>query len=125
AEHLAAHSYRTPFLGQIPLVGRLFRKQSGVVERSETIVLLTPHVSYPPAGADEQTVRKDRPRSKPVGRPILKEVAVPAGPRARKSPAPALAAGPAQRKQKRPITPPPTESAKAKRAPTRLYRGAD
>src|SRR5262245_43750407 len=81
AEHLAAHSYRTPVLGQIPLVGRLFRKQSGVVERSETIVLLTPHVSYPPASGDEQTVRKDRPRSKPLGRPILKEVAVPAGPR--------------------------------------------
>jgi type IV pilus assembly protein PilQ len=119
AEHLAAHSYRTPVLGQIPLVGRLFRKQSGVVERSETIVLLTPHVSYPPAVSDEQTVRKDRPRSKPLGRPILKEVAVP---RVRKSPAQALAAGPAQPKQKKPVAPATTESVKAKRAPTRLYR---
>jgi hypothetical protein len=125
AEHLAAHSYRTPVLGQIPFLGRLFRKQSGVVERSETIVLLTPHVSYPAAAADEQTVRNDRPRSKPLGRPILKEVAVAAGPRARKSAAPALTAGPAKPKQKRPIAQPPTESVQAKRPPVRLYRGSD
>ncbi len=45
AEHLATYCYRPRGFGQLPVVGRFFEKQSGVIERSETIVLLTPHVA--------------------------------------------------------------------------------
>lgn len=44
AEQFAARDCRTPVLGELPLVGRMFHKQIGVMEQVETIVLLTPHV---------------------------------------------------------------------------------
>jgi len=75
AEHLAAYTYSTPGFGSLPLVGKHFRKQVGMVDRSETIVLLTPHVAHPVAELPGVAVRKGRPKSLPKGRPILKETA--------------------------------------------------
>ena len=40
--------YRTPFLGSIPLLGWLFRGTEKVKQRSELIVLITPHVITTP-----------------------------------------------------------------------------
>lgn len=37
---------KVPFLGSIPLVGRLFRNQSDNSSKSELIIFLTPHVFY-------------------------------------------------------------------------------
>jgi type II secretory pathway component GspD/PulD (secretin) len=74
ADHLAAHTYRTPGIGQVPLVGRMFSETATVRERAETIVLLTPHVVRPPP-AEGVALRKARPKSKPVGRPVLRETA--------------------------------------------------
>ena len=86
AEYLAAHFYRAPGIGQVPLVGRLFRKQGTAIERSETIVLLTPHVIRSTAEPESQTVRRSPAKLKPAGRPILKSLAG-AGPRKAGTPA--------------------------------------
>ena len=69
AEHLAAHFYRPPGIAQTPLLGRLFRRQAGAIERSETIVLLTPHMSQPsaPTPVEQPTQVSER--------PILKQTA--------------------------------------------------
>lgn len=75
AEHLATYCYRTPFVGRLPVVGRLFEKQSGVVERNETIVLLTPHVVETNAAVPPQARRSTKPLAPARGRPILKETA--------------------------------------------------
>jgi type II secretory pathway component GspD/PulD (secretin) len=61
AELTALQFYRPSGFGQLPLVGGLFRKQTEVVERCETIVLLTPHVIASSADADSEVVRKQQP----------------------------------------------------------------
>lgn len=43
ADHIVAHSYNKSAAGELPLVGHWFRGQAGVLQRTETIVLLTPH----------------------------------------------------------------------------------
>ncbi len=40
-----------PFLGDLPLVGAVFRDQSTVVHRLENIIFLTPHISTPSVDA--------------------------------------------------------------------------
>lgn len=64
AEQTALQFYRRPGFGQLPLVGGLFLKQAEVVERCETIVLLTPHVIAPAADADSQFVNKPQASTK-------------------------------------------------------------
>ncbi len=64
AEQTALQFYRRSGIGQLPLVGGLFLKQAEVVERCETIVLLTPHVIASGAAADSQFVRKSQPSTK-------------------------------------------------------------
>ena len=65
-EQTALQIYHTSRFGQLPVVGGLFRKQAEVIDRCETIVLLTPHVA---AGseADSQFVREQRPASITTG----------------------------------------------------------
>src|SRR5262249_21948897 len=72
AEQQAAYTYSTPGFSRLPLVGKRFRKQVSMVDRSETIVLLTPHVAHPVAGLPG-VARRDRAKSLPKGRPILRE----------------------------------------------------
>ena len=67
AEQTALQFYRRSGIGQLPLVGGMFLKQTEVVERCETIVLLTPHVIASGAEADTQFVRKPQPTSKTTG----------------------------------------------------------
>ncbi|MFN0056712.1 MAG: hypothetical protein ACKV0T_31600 [Planctomycetales bacterium] len=43
-EQLVHRSYRNGRLGQWPVVGKLFREEAAVLERSETILLLTPRI---------------------------------------------------------------------------------
>jgi type II secretory pathway component GspD/PulD (secretin) len=64
AEQTALQFYRRSGIGRLPLVGGLFLKQAEVVERYETIVLLTPRVIAPAAKADSQFVRKRPPVEK-------------------------------------------------------------
>jgi len=67
AEQTAVQFYRRSGIGQLPFVGDLFLKQAEVVERCETIVLLTPRIIAPAADADPQFVRKRQPAAtKPV-----------------------------------------------------------
>ena len=35
---------KVPFLGDIPFIGRLFRKTQKVVENSEIVIIITPHI---------------------------------------------------------------------------------
>jgi hypothetical protein len=67
AEQTAVQFYRRSGIGQLPLVGGMFLKQTEVVERCETIVLLTPHVITSRTDASSQFVRKQRPKSKTTG----------------------------------------------------------
>ena len=60
AEHLATHIYRTSVLGKVPVVGSLFRKQAGVIERCETIILLTPHIVGTTSPNEAQVGRRAR-----------------------------------------------------------------
>lgn len=75
AQHLAAHFYRTSLLGDVPLVGRLFRRESAMIERSETIVLLTPHVLRSAPTPAEQALRNGRAPAGPAERPEPKRTA--------------------------------------------------
>lgn len=44
ADHQVTWSYRKPGIGNVPFLGRWFREDGGSLERTETIVLLTPHI---------------------------------------------------------------------------------
>lgn len=50
ADHLVVHSYKKPMVGELPLVGSWFRGESGTLQRTETIVLITPHLAEHAAG---------------------------------------------------------------------------
>lgn len=43
-----------PFLGDVPVLGIVFRDQSKVVQRLENILIVTPRVTTPPTGLDRQ-----------------------------------------------------------------------
>src|SRR5262249_12599739 len=75
AEHLASYVYQTSGMGQVPLVGRFFRKQGAMIERSETIVLLTPHVVRAPALPPETSSQHARPKSPKANRSKVETVA--------------------------------------------------
>lgn len=55
---------QVPFLGDLPLAGYLFRRQADIVNRSEVIVLLTPHIikneSAYTTASEEQLSRADQ-----------------------------------------------------------------
>lgn len=51
ADQLATQYYNTSAMGNVPFLGRMFRKQTDIVERTETIVLLTPHIVESNSGA--------------------------------------------------------------------------
>lgn len=44
ADHLVTYSYKKSGMGELPFVGHWFRGEAGVLQRTETIVLLTPHL---------------------------------------------------------------------------------
>ncbi|HEY2253837.1 MAG TPA: hypothetical protein VGH74_22335, partial [Planctomycetaceae bacterium] len=86
AEQTALQFYRRAGIGQLPLVGGLFLKQAEVIERCETIVLLTPRVISPAAKVDSQFVRNRPPAEKKaavVDATIHASHAVPASPAAK------------------------------------------
>ena len=47
--------HKIPFLGDIPLLGRLFRRTDTRVEKTELMVFITPHVVYTDEGAERVT----------------------------------------------------------------------
>lgn len=60
-DRMVTQMFRTSAAGDLPVVGKFFWKEGGVVERTETIVLLTPHVAYappPPIEGVQDTVRR-------------------------------------------------------------------
>jgi hypothetical protein len=71
AEQTALQFYRRSGIGQLPLVGGMFLKQAEVIERCETIVLLTPHVIASVADAESQFVRKQPPPKKTKDRSTI------------------------------------------------------
>ena len=50
--------HKTPILGDIPLLGRLFRRTDMRVEKTELMVFITPHVVYTDADADRVTAEQ-------------------------------------------------------------------
>ena len=50
--------HKTPILGDIPLLGRLFRRADTRVEKTELMVFITPHVVYSDADADRVTAEQ-------------------------------------------------------------------
>jgi hypothetical protein len=75
AEYLAARSNAAAGVGEAPLAGRVSRRQSGVIERSETIVILTPHVVYSKSVEPGQSRRAHVPRATGGDRPIVQQTA--------------------------------------------------
>ncbi len=75
AEQLASYTYGTPGFSKLPVFGKHFRKQVGMLDRSETIVVLTPHVARPAPEVPGVAHRGERSQKLPRGRPILKETA--------------------------------------------------
>ncbi len=49
---------KTPFLGDIPLVGMVFRKKEKTVSKSELIVFLTPHIITPDKNSDKPSTEQ-------------------------------------------------------------------
>jgi type II secretory pathway component GspD/PulD (secretin) len=68
AEQTALQFYRPSGIGQLPVVGGLFRKQTAVLQRCETIVLLTPHVIAAATDAVSQIAHKQQPASRKAAR---------------------------------------------------------
>ena len=50
--------HKTPILGDIPLLGRLFRRADTRIEKTELMVFITPHVVYTDADADRVTAEQ-------------------------------------------------------------------
>ena len=50
--------HKTPILGDIPLLGKLFRRTDTRVEKTELMVFITPHVVYTDADADRVTAEQ-------------------------------------------------------------------
>ena len=50
--------HKTPILGDIPLLGKLFRRADTRVEKTELMVFITPHVVYTDADADRVTAEQ-------------------------------------------------------------------
>ncbi|MGE5192131.1 MAG: hypothetical protein ACM3U2_06470 [Deltaproteobacteria bacterium] len=96
AERLDSRFSGTPGIDGSPFVGQRSGETSAVVERTETIVLLTPHVIRPPTEPEDQVSRKGRPKSKAAGRPILKETTAQRGATGRKAAQQTAATGPLQ-----------------------------
>ena len=44
-----------PFFGDIPVIGRLFRREVREVEKTELVLLVTPHILMTPAEGEETT----------------------------------------------------------------------
>jgi hypothetical protein len=51
---------KTPFLGDIPLIGWLFKTKSKTLRKINLLVFLTPHIVRSPAEMEEQSIRKRR-----------------------------------------------------------------
>jgi general secretion pathway protein D len=47
--------HKIAFLGDIPILGRLFRRTDARVEKTELMVFITPHVVYTDEGAERVT----------------------------------------------------------------------
>jgi hypothetical protein len=75
AEHLAADLGSAPGIDKAPLAGRTSRRKSGAIERSETIVILTPHVIHPKSAEGGQTRRGEASHSAGRERPLVQQAA--------------------------------------------------
>ncbi|MBU1912736.1 MAG: hypothetical protein KKB22_04300 [Candidatus Omnitrophica bacterium] len=56
---LVNHQERVPFLGDIPLVGKLFSNTGKTKEKTELVILLTPHIFGGETTTDEAMLRMD------------------------------------------------------------------
>ena len=50
-ENVQDFETKVPFIGDVPVLGRLFKKESESTVKTETIILLTPHIIQHPANA--------------------------------------------------------------------------
>lgn len=50
--------HKVPVLGDIPLLGKLFRRTDTRIEKTELMVFITPHVVYTDADADRVTAEQ-------------------------------------------------------------------
>ena len=50
--------HKIPVLGDIPLLGKLFRRTDTRIEKTELMVFITPHVVYTDADADRVTAEQ-------------------------------------------------------------------
>jgi type II secretory pathway component GspD/PulD (secretin) len=73
AEHRAAPLERAPGTGPVRVTGPVTRRQSGVIERTETIVILTPHVVNAKSVEAGQTRHRDVPRAIGRDRPNVQQ----------------------------------------------------
>jgi len=51
---------KVPFLGDIPVIGRLFRREVQAVEKTERVLLITPYILMTPAEGEETTRERMR-----------------------------------------------------------------
>jgi len=56
---LVNHQERVPFLGDIPVVGKLFSNTGKTKEKTELVILLTPHIFDGESTSDEAMIRMD------------------------------------------------------------------
>src|SRR5690606_33270621 len=76
ADHIMTYTYNKSAAGELPVVGHWFRGQAGLLQRTETIVLLTPHLaahetptigsSAPSEAAGVQVASHNAPATKPA-----------------------------------------------------------
>jgi type II secretory pathway component GspD/PulD (secretin) len=65
SEHIATFPCKKPGIGEWPLVGHWFRGEAGLLQRTETIVLLTPHLAggETPASSTISSAKPEMPRT--------------------------------------------------------------
>ncbi|HEY5410118.1 MAG TPA: hypothetical protein VIJ94_05260, partial [Caulobacteraceae bacterium] len=74
---------RLPLLGDIPVLGQLFGSTGNIIDRTELVVFLTPHVVRAPVDADAivKELRKDIQMAEPPPPPPVPSPPKPARPR--------------------------------------------
>jgi hypothetical protein len=106
--------------GQLPFLAQLFRESAAAPERTETIVLLTPHIIRPPTEIAGRVSRKKHSKLKGAARPLPTQTAGNRGGAGLKPVSQAAASSPLRTVPGDGSSKPPTAGAAAPYAPRRL-----
>jgi hypothetical protein len=68
ADHLVTYSYKKSGMGELPFVGHWFRGEAGVLQRTETVVLLTPHLGEAVTPQSDSVSSGELPNLPPSGK---------------------------------------------------------